>query len=327
MSTLNQAFIKVYQQQPRVNGPHVRFPAPPAEPAESAESVEQPQQPNTPATAEQTIAADESGAARPRKPVPATDAGSQVSAGQLSQSQQNVTTTAAGSRETIDTGAAGDSEPSATPATLVRRFHWPSLTESLHEAAAVELRRLTAVGKPRTIVTVSCRRGDGGTTMTLLMARQLSTQGARVVLVDADLDEPALADCLGVAVEVDWQWAWREKLPLEEALVESLADGMALLPLRKTASADARQAIPALNHIVTELAQRYDVVCIDGGPLDARSGEPAWQLGGVSLDLACVVHDSRRGQADQAEAIAQRIERAGVHTSIIVDNFVRATHV
>lgn len=324
MSTLNQAFIKVYQQQPRVNAPHVRFPAPAAEPAESAESVEQP---NTPDTAELPIAADESSAARPRKPALATDAGREVTVGQPSQSQQNVTTTAADPRETIATDASGDLEPSATPATLVRRFHWPGLTESLHEAAAMDLRRLTAFGKLRTIVTVSCRRGDGGTTMTLLAARQLSSQGARVVLVDADLHQPALADRIGVAVEVDWQWAWREKLPLEEALIESLADGMALLPLRKTASADARQAIPALNHIVTELAQRYDVVCIDGGPLAAQSGEAAWQLGSVSLDLACVVHDARRGQADEAERVAQQVERAGVHTSIIVDNFVRATHV
>lgn len=281
MSTLNQAFIKVYQQQ-RVNAPHVRFPAPPAEPADSAA------QPNASVAAEQPAVADEKGTVA---------------------------------------DAARDPEPSATPATLVRRFHWPALVESLEEAAA-ELRHLTAAGQPRMIVSLSSQRGAGGTTLALLVARHLSSQGARAVLVDADLDRPALADRLGVNVEVDWQWAWCEKLPLEEALVESLADGIALLPLRKAASPDARQASPAaLSHILAELARRYDVVCIDGGPLDVRNGEATLQLGGAAIDLACVVHDARRGQPEQAETIAQQIERSGVQKSIIVDNFVRATHV
>lgn len=326
MSTLNQAFIKVYQQQ-RVNAPHVRFPAPPAPPAEPAESAEQPNRPNTPDTAQQSVTANGNGAPLTRQPLRA-NAGTNAAVTQQCRSQPDVVANAAVRHEAIASDASADREPSATPATLVRRFHWPALVESLHEAAAMELRRLTAAGHPRTIVSLSSRRGDGGTTVTLLVARQLSSQGARVVLVDADLDRPVLADRLGLAVEVDWQWAWREKLPLEEALVESLADGMALLPLQKAASADVRQASPAaLKHILAELARRYDVVCIDGGPLDAREGEPVPQLGGAAIDLACVVHDARRGQADQAERLVERIERAGVQSSIIVDNFVRATHV
>lgn len=326
MSTLNQAFIKVYQQQ-RVNAPHVRFPARPSDPAEAAEFAVKPMQTNTPDAPQPPRVADERGAA-PTPQSTLASAAEKTDVEQRARLNPEIILAAASPQESIDTDAAVDPEPSATPATLVRRFHWPALVESLHEAAAIELRRLTAVGRPRTIATSSCQRGDGGTTMTLLIARQLSSQGARVVLVDADLEEPALADRLGVAVEVDWQWAWREKLPLEEALIESLADGMALLPLQKATSADARQASPAaLNHLLAELARRYDVVCIDGGPLDALDDKPMSPLGGAAIDLACVVRDARRGQTDQAERLAQRIERAGVQQSIIVDNFVRATHV
>jgi Mrp family chromosome partitioning ATPase len=326
MSTLNQAFIKVYQQH-RVGAPHVRFPAPPVTPPDSPEPAAEA------AAADAMAEAQDAATNAPPEPAPVSAMSAPATAATAATAEveslptESAATAIDDNRAAAEIDAASDSEPPSGPATIVRRFYWPKVVESLREAAVADLSWLTAIGCPRTIVTASCQRGDGGTTMALLIARHLSSQGVRVALVDADLERPTLAERLGLTVEVDWQWVWREQLPLDDALVESLADGVTLLPLRKAASADARQTVPAaLAYVLGELARRYDAVCIDAGPLETRDGDQRLRFGGA-FDLACVVRDMRRGEADQAETVARRLERAGVQQAIIVDNFVRATHV
>ena len=78
----------------------------------------------------------------------------------------------------------------------------------------------------------SCASGEGVTTLLLAAARKLLDQGRKVVLVDANWSNPQLAQSLGLLPQLGWEETLCGGLPLEEVVIESLADGLAVLPVR-----------------------------------------------------------------------------------------------
>ena len=91
-----------------------------------------------------------------------------------------------------------------------------------------------------------CNRGEGVTTMLSAAARNLVSRGRKVALVDNNWNNPQLARSLGLLPQIGWEESLSGGLPLEEIVIESLADGLAVLPVREPpAGAIAKVAVAA----------------------------------------------------------------------------------
>ena len=166
----------------------------------------------------------------------------------------------------------------------------------------------------RTLLLTAARAEIGTTTVLLNLAISAARQGLRVVVVDANLRRPALADRLG--------------LPAGPGLTDVLAGEARSDAVRPTAqaglfalSAGSATALLAdetsLRDVVLELAAQYDLVLIDGPrieqPLPAGR---AWDRRAVSLlATACqamylVVPAAESETAATTDLAASLVERA-----------------
>lgn len=229
-------------------------------------------------------------------------------------------------------------EPSTSGAALqpllqVDYFHWPRLCRRLAGIAGEELQRLAAwleqsTAKGRRVIAFGAyQRGEGATSLLLAAARRLAAQGLRVVLVDADFARPQLAARLGMVPQVGWEAVLAGRAELADALVESIEDRLALLPVRE---AFAGAGLPlghevAVGRSLEQLAAAMDLVLVDVGPLK----EPAVVEGlllramGPALDgLLLVENVAAAAKARRAE-IEQRLAAAGVPVAGVIENLVR----
>jgi Mrp family chromosome partitioning ATPase len=185
---------------------------------------------------------------------------------------------------------------------------------------------LAAVGQGQKVLAVGgCRGGDGATTMLLCAARWLARHGLRTALVDGTFSDPQLATRLGLLPQNGWEDVLAGRLPLEEVVIDSTADGLSLLPVVKSQSGmdglfERRTAMAAS---LDTLAEHYDVVLVDAGPLADRLAACLPLSGGSRLDAAVVVHNPRTTPADAVAQIEQGLTAAGVAQLGIVQNFIR----
>ena len=109
----------------------------------------------------------------------------------------------------------------------------------------------------------SCQRGEGRTTLACLIAKQAASRGLRVALVDNDHQSPQLAAQMGLLPELGWNELTAGEA-LDQAAIHSLHDQLTLFPLRADSQQDAD-----LSRVVAELRQHFDLIVIDGPPIDA----------------------------------------------------------
>ncbi|HUY88097.1 MAG TPA: hypothetical protein VMV10_05155 [Pirellulales bacterium] len=294
MSTLDQAFIRAYQKQRVIPAPHVAFPAAGAKTLDEA-----PPAPSIAApVASETVDL-------PSQPEP----------------------------EITALASAPMPQPTAVRAALeVEQFDWPEAVEALRlssaDGFAAWSEQFSRDGSV-TLLAVSSARGAGRTTVLLAAARHLSLTraGAKIVLVDADFRRPQLALRLGVAVELGWEDVLSDEQPLAEALVESGADRLTLLPLRAEVD-DARLAAcgARLCESLRVLQQSFDFICIDAGPLAAAPNafEGAMLAREANIDAALVVRDMRKASGEDNSAIGRRLAERGVRHWDLVENFVQS---
>ncbi|WP_164103598.1 cellulose synthase operon protein YhjQ/BcsQ [Candidatus Laterigemmans baculatus] len=197
--------------------------------------------------------------------------------------------------------------------------------------AARRLRGACAEGLKLLAVT-SPRRGQGCSTLAIALARLVAATGARVVLVDGDLDHPALVEKLRLEVEQGWDEALRSGLPAEEVAVSSVEDGFAVLPLlasRSTAAPAPDAPAPdaaATAAMLDQLSAAFDLVILDAGAIDSRDWIPGAPLAGSAestcqIDAALVVEDARGDDPVAQQACLRQLRRFGIENLGIVENF------
>ncbi len=217
------------------------------------------------------------------------------------------------------------------PLLEVDRFLWPDDCDRVARTASDQLDGLAEqiadeARLGRKIVGVaSCRRGDGCTTLVLSVAPRLAALGFRVLLVDSDFHNPLLARRLGLLPETGWEEVLAGHLPLEEVLVESLQDRLALLPLRAPsagrsydfgANCQPRASLEAA-------AGHYELLLVDVGRFfrhDAH-GSNLPQPTGKWLESLVLIHNVRSTPEEDLQRNRQRIRDAGIHEMGIVENF------
>lgn len=221
-------------------------------------------------------------------------------------------------------GEEESSDAQFSPAWEVDSFELPDAAARMSVELRQQLDDFTAylrhkASDDKKLVTIhSQSRGEGRTTLSITLATTLAKTGARVLLVDSDFGNPALAHRLGLAVEIGWEKAIAGEVPIAECSVRSIGDAFTLLPLADTAT-DEDHAIlrDALRNLLSKLVANFDLILVDTGP-----GQPI--LGEIFEDMiaTCIaVRDVRRTDSRLMLQFMSSLRTNAEQSVDAVDNF------
>lgn len=229
-----------------------------------------------------------------------------------------------------------DGEPSDQtfqPMLQVDHFNWPGVCCRLGEVASQELDSLldgladVRPGGKRVVAIGGCRRGEGATTLLLCAGRGLAERGLKVVMADANLADPQLACRLGLLPQAGWEDVLSGRLPLEEVVIESVGDRLAVLPVRHTSAATGETAEDKIRlaQSIRTLAAHYDLVLLDPGPLEELDTVGASLARGIGnrLDAIALVHHGRVTPPEDLEDVVGWLAAAEITQVGVIENFVR----
>jgi Mrp family chromosome partitioning ATPase len=141
------------------------------------------------------------------------------------------------------------------------------------------------------------------------------------VLVDANWSNPQLAPSLGLLPQIGWEETLCGGLPLEEVVIESLADGLAVLPVREPSASAITQGQIAASFDI--LAREFDVVLVDLGPL-AQLADESNPARGVAarMDAVIVVQNVRVTTPNRLAEVRQCLAASNLRYAGTIQNFV-----
>jgi Mrp family chromosome partitioning ATPase len=221
---------------------------------------------------------------------------------------------------------AGPSRQPITLATPLRpvleidSVRWPAQCELLlaqynaQFSRLAEEIRLNAAHGQRVIAISGLTRGEGRTTLALCLAQLLSATG-KIAVVDADFASPSLSAELGIATELGFDGILRGEAELAEVLIESLDNQLAILPLPHEPS--QMTATPhAVGKSLADLAEHYEVVLVDAGPVCDESTASWLCEAGNCVDAIILAHDVRRTRTHQIATVCSQFDHLPVQVSI-----------
>ena len=125
-----------------------------------------------------------------------------------------------------------------------------------------------AAGSVRTIALTSALPNEGKTTAAIGLARIVAMNGARVVLVDADMRRPSIANALGLRPAVGLQQVLVREATLDEALIPDADSTLTILPmLRAGVGGAAALGNGSFDALIEDLKEQFDVVIFDASPV------------------------------------------------------------
>jgi len=135
------------------------------------------------------------------------------------------------------------------------------------QAVLDNLLQLTLRKGLKSIYMTSCAKGDGKTRMAVSLAHALAGQDFRVLLVDANTQNPALSGLYDMPKGPGLLELLDSRSARLAGLVRaSRHRNLHLLPLGESGGAAAPERLP-LNELVPELCREFDCVILDGQPL------------------------------------------------------------
>jgi Mrp family chromosome partitioning ATPase len=196
-------------------------------------------------------------------------------------------------------------------------------SDALHPFAEQIIER---IGQGQKIVALaSCRRGEGRTTVSLVVAKHLAARGLRPVVVDADSENPNLARNCGILDHAGWGDVLAGELPLGDALIAAVDDGVTLMPWRGAAVSTAQLAGSVRTaRSFSMLRDHYDLVLLDTMPLSSPTAvsDFAGFAESIGLDALYLIHDVRSTSPEVLAETWAQLRGAGVNVAGIIENFV-----
>lgn len=209
----------------------------------------------------------------------------------------------------------------------VDRFEFEEIVEELCEEssplweAARQLRAACDEGL-RVLAVTSPLREQGRSTLAITLARMVATSGLNAVLLDGDMDRPAIAEKLSLEIRLGWGDAIRTDLPAEEVAVHSVADRFTVMPLAAPgADKEGRPSAAATTAMLEGLTAAFDLVIIDTSNINVIGG---WIPGADSpcqIDAALIIDDTRNHDPNAQQACIRRLQKLGIENVGIVENF------
>ncbi len=129
---------------------------------------------------------------------------------------------------------------------------------------------------PKTVMVTSAVPGEGKTTFCLSMGRSLAKAGNKILLIDADLRRPRIADVTGLG-NTNSSGGLAALLSGEKSFKEvvkpdPVVDGLDIIPAAsKAPNAQDLLGSHQMQKILQETAQKYDLVIVDTPPILAVS--------------------------------------------------------
>ena len=177
-------------------------------------------------------------------------------------------------------------------------------------------------GAPRSVLVTSAVEGEGKTTVAANLAIAAARAGDRVVLVDADLRRPRVAQALDLVTSPGISNVLAGG-PLREALRRDVEPGLSVLPSGSRPEGPAELlAGRRFSDLVRKLEQHFDLVVIDGPPIlpvaDAVLVAPV-------VSACVVVNRLGVGNRDRLVRALAGVAKVGGRTVGVVANAVRGT--
>jgi capsular exopolysaccharide synthesis family protein len=199
------------------------------------------------------------------------------------------------------------------------------LREDPMSAAAEAVRRLrtnlkfTDLGdRPRSIVITSAIPGEGKSTTALNLAVALADAGSRVILVDADLRRPSVAQCMGMEGRVGLTTVLISQAKVADVVQHWQDSALDVLPSgRIPPNPSELLGSTAMERMLAELTATYDVVLLDTPPLlPVTDAAVLSNFAGGTL----LVIGADRVQRPQLKQALESLETAGAHLYGVVVN-------
>lgn len=164
----------------------------------------------------------------------------------------------------------------------------------------------------------SALSGEGKSTISVNLAVALAQTGARVLLVDADLRRPTVAETLGVEGGVGLTTVLARDAEVADVVQEWGSDGLHVLPSGAIPPNPTELlGSPAMRRLVAQLRRTYDHVVIDTSPLLPVAD--ATVLAGLVDGTVVVAHSGRVRRTQLAQALGN-LERVSAHVLGVVLN-------
>lgn len=174
--------------------------------------------------------------------------------------------------------------------------------------------------RPRTIVVTSAVTRDGKSTTSVNLALALAERSPRVLLIDADLRRPSIAELCGVEPDVGLTTVLRGAISAQEAIVPG-GDSLSVLPAGALPPNPGQLlGSEAMRTLLATLSARYDYIVIDSPPL--LSASDALGLAHIA-DGAIVVARYRSTRRGQLKDTIESLENVNARVLGIVLNQVK----
>lgn len=163
-------------------------------------------------------------------------------------------------------------------------------------------------GLPPSLMITSSNKGEGKSTTSYVLARDLARLGRKVLLIDADLRRPSLHRYFEVPTGSPGLSSVLAKLvPAEDAIRPASEGQPAFLPSGPLPPDPANLfAGSAMDHLLTALSGRYDVVVVDAPPVMALAD--AVELASAA-DATIFVVEAGTAHFGQARTAVSRLVR------------------
>jgi Mrp family chromosome partitioning ATPase len=221
-------------------------------------------------------------------------------------------------------------EPSILrPELEVDNFCWPLLCERLISARRHDVRRVAdkieqqASANANVIAVASAQAREGCTTLLLCLARLLAEGARTICLVDANMARPELASQLGLCPEFGWEQMVRENRSPAEALIESKADRITVLPLLGSNSGDCLEHLKK-HGAISALRSTFDLVLIDAGAIVSANSMTTESEAVLKLADACLLVKKEASGSRWTEHACRKLEEWKIQLIGLVENRCQA---
>ena len=183
------------------------------------------------------------------------------------------------------------------------------------------LRFASASHETRSLAITSSRPAEGKTWTAGNLALVLAETGKRVLLVDADLRKPKVADAFGIVGAVGLTTVLIDAIPLLSAVQQWPRSTLEILPSGAVPPNPAELlASERMKELIQELTDEYDLVVIDTAPVQVVADATVIAQ---QVDSVLIVADSTRVRRAQLANTIETLERSGAHISGVVLNRVK----